>query len=64
MDDLLQYMAIDIDEQTRKAALSLKGFCCDDELTTMREVTNLANWRIKPLPRYMRETPKTETTGA
>ena len=48
MDDLLQYMAVDLDEQTRKVALSLEGFRCDDELTTMRSVTTLANWVNKP----------------
>lgn len=53
MDDLLQYMAVDLDEPTRKVALSLYGFCCDDELTMMRSVTTLANWVDTPVePRY------------
>lgn len=55
MDDLLQYMAIDLDEQTRKTALSSEGFYCDDELTTMRSVTTLANWGSKPIQdRYLK----------
>lgn len=67
MDELLQYMAVDLDESTRKVALSSQGFCCDDELTTMRSVTTLATWTNKPVEhRYQAigpTEPKEETLG-
>lgn len=49
MKDLLQYMAVDVDELTRKTALSSDNVCCgSDELTYLRETTNFVNYTGKP----------------
>lgn len=49
MSDLLQYMAVDVDELTRKTAFSRDNVCCgENELSYLRETTNFVNYTGVP----------------